>query len=248
MGNDGATLMRTTPLTPESAELIEELFKTAQLGGCINGVAHDLNNYLGAILAYAELVALEPNLGPDAKRMLGEIMGAVRKSTNLLGTLTSIARRDKDAASLVEISQTVDRTVELCRYEFKANHVAIDSDVPVQVASLLVDEPKIIRALLYLFRNAMEQALEHEPHRIRVGVRADVEGVDITVSNPGPGVPESEREVIFEPFYTKKRAPHLGLGLTHARNIARRHGGDVTYQEGRGFVLRLPRVTALETA
>jgi signal transduction histidine kinase len=126
--------------------------------------------------------------------------------------------------------------------------VTIDSDVPVQVASLLVDEPKIIRALLYLVRNAMEQAAMYGPHRMRVTAGAGADGVEIAVDNAGPPVPECEREAVFGPFYTTKGAPHLGLGLTHARAIARRHGGDVVYQEGRGFVLRLPRVTALETA
>ena len=63
----------------ETREKLARLYRYAQVGHCVSSVTHDVNNFLGAVLAYAELVGLEKNQTPEALRMLGEVMSAVRK-------------------------------------------------------------------------------------------------------------------------------------------------------------------------
>jgi signal transduction histidine kinase len=108
-------------------------------------------------------------------------------------------------------------------------------------------EPRLLRRLL---RNLIENARrygESSPIDLTVRRTGDV-GVEIRVCDRGPGVPESERERIFEPFYrmagASERAGGVGLGLALVRQIARRHAGEARCEgrEGGGscFVVELP--------
>jgi len=72
--------------------------------------------------------------------------------------------------------------------------------------------------------------------------------VEITVADHGPGVPDAEKEVIFERFYRRDAGPGSGLGLSIVRTIARLHGGDATVRDsspqGAVFTIRLPLAMA----
>ena len=74
--------------TDAGREKLTLLFRYAQIGRCVNSVTHDVNNYLGAIMAYAELIGLDAQLPDDSQRMIGEIVSAVRKSSDLINNLT----------------------------------------------------------------------------------------------------------------------------------------------------------------
>jgi signal transduction histidine kinase len=92
------------------------------------------------------------------------------------------------------------------------------------------------RLLRRMIRTLLENARRHgaPPIRVRVGRAGD--GMEVRVCDPGPGVPASEREAVFRPFYRFAGAAEgagAGLGLALVRQIARRHGGDARC-EGRG--------------
>jgi signal transduction histidine kinase len=104
------------------------------------------------------------------------------------------------------------------------------------------------RALTNILENAIEYAGNAEA---TITDRGDA--VEIAVQDRGPGIPDSEQERVFEPFYRLDRARSsnhdgTGLGLSIARNIARSHGGDVTLanraEGGLTVTLRLPRLAA----
>ncbi|MCH7892107.1 MAG: bacillithiol biosynthesis cysteine-adding enzyme BshC, partial [Gemmatimonadetes bacterium] len=108
--------------------VIEE-FKYGQVGRCVNSVTHDVNNYLGAILAYAELVSLDPGTSEDSKRMLSDIVEAVRKSSGLMSTLTSIARPEKPVTSMVDVVKLVEQAVQnFPETDFSARYVDLLRD------------------------------------------------------------------------------------------------------------------------
>jgi signal transduction histidine kinase len=105
------------------------------------------------------------------------------------------------------------------------------------------------RLLRRLFRNLLENAVRHGGGQpAEVHVRMGQAAVEIDVCDRGPGVPDSERERIFEPFYRIKTVPEsaggAGLGLALAKQIAERHGGSLAClpREGGGscFQARLP--------
>lgn len=230
--------------TKEAQDRLVRLYRYAQVGHCVNSVTHDVNNFLGAIMAYAELVGMESALPPESARMIDEILGAVRKASNLMNGLTSIARRDKPNSNLVDPGNLVEHVIDLRRYDLRSAQIPIETNCDPGLPMILLDEPKVELALIYLITNAMDAVRDLPTRLIKVRVRGVENGVAIEVWNNGPTVPEEDYERIFEPFYTTRNEDHVGLGLTVARDIARLHGGNLSYDPGRGFIMGLPRESA----
>lgn len=225
----------------EGRQRIARLYRYAQIGHCVNAVTHDVNNFLGAIMAYAELIGMESPLNEESARMIEEIMGAVRKSSSLVNNLTSIARKERPNANMVDPGQLVERVVELRQYDFRTAQIGLECICEPNLPMMVVDAPKLEMAIIYLLSNAMDAARDATPRLVRVKVRAEGDNVVIEVWNSGDPVPEDIREAVFEPFFTTKDSDHLGLGLTIARDIARQHHGDLYYEPKRGFAIELPR-------
>jgi len=221
------------------------LFRSAQIGQCVNSVTHDVNNCLGAIMAYAELVSMDQGLSADSTRMLREVIEAVRKSSALVGNLTDIARQQSSDVRIVGPAQLAERALDLQRYNVKVSGIALETDYEADLAAIAVDLPRIERALVSLLTNAIEALEGGVRGSIRVSAAERDGAVEIVVWDSGPGVAEDVRERVFAPFYTTKEGVHIGLGLTTAREAARLHDGELAYDPERGFVLELPRNSRL---
>jgi signal transduction histidine kinase len=104
-------------------------------------------------------------------------------------------------------------------------------------------DPRLLRRML---RNLLENAKRHGTPPIEVRVSRTGHGAEMAVCDHGAGVPEDERERVFDPFYRAGSGQGSGLGLALVRQIARRHGGEARCapQSGRGscFVVVLPQL------
>ena len=224
----------------EALERLQRLFRYGQVGRCVNSVAHDVNNFLGVVLNYAELIDMDSDLTPEAQRMVGEIVEGVRKCSALLGILTSIARKDRPNVSVVNPSKLAKDVLDLRRYDIRVNQIHLDEQLDCQ-ASVGLDLPKVELSLVYLISNAIEAVGDCEDRRIKVKVLDAGSGVDFVVWNSGaPPAPEL-REALFQPFFTTKGGEHLGVGLTVSAAIAAHHNGRLEYDPDRGFVLHIPK-------
>lgn len=231
--------------TVEGEETFTDLYRRSQVGDCVNSVAHDLNNYLGAVLSYSELVGMEEGLAPEAQRMLREIGAAVDKSSKLLQTLMGIARQERPSASMTELPPLVERVIALRKYEFGVNRIKVETAVINNPGTFIIDEPKMVRTLLALLMNAVEHVIGSTPARIDITIEGTDNGLEIRFHDSGQPVPVEDRPFMFEPFFTTKHNGHIGLGLTQALETARHHSGDLTYDPDRGFILSLPRNTGI---
>ena len=231
--------------SPEVRDRLYRLFRYGQVGRCVSSVTHDVNNMLGAILAYAELLDMDEGLNEKSRQMLGKVADSTQKCSGLIGSLTALARRERPDVGFIEVAQFVDGVLAIKRYDFQVGRVKMETAYDAEIPSLMVDRPSLALATIYLLMNAFEAVQEAADRRAAVRVVHADSAVEIVVWNSGPPVPERDRERIFEPFYTTKVGDHVGLGLTIARETARRHQGDLTYDPARGFVLRLPYDTGL---
>ncbi|MFO7975352.1 MAG: HAMP domain-containing sensor histidine kinase [Candidatus Hydrogenedentota bacterium] len=220
---------------------LARLYRYAQVGHCVSSVTHDVNNFLGAILAYAELVKMEENLTPESQRMLAEIMEAVQKSTRLISSLTDIARRERPDIRVVSPREVVEAALDLRRYDLKVAHIEIETDFGNNLWEITVDLPKLQQAFIYLLSNAVEALEEARDRRLKVSVLADDDWVQFGFWNSGREIDEAVCRRMFEPFFTTKGDDHLGLGLWAARSNLRLHNGDVRYERDDGFLVVLPR-------
>lgn len=216
------------------------LFRYGQVGRCVSSVTHDVNNVLGAIQAYSELLDLDENLSDESRRMTMQIGEGVAKCSALLSTLTTVARKPEPDTAFVDVASFVDSVLDIKRYDFKVAHVPLEFVCDEGIQPMVVDQPQLVMAIIHLLMNALDAAEENERRYTRLRLRDVSDAVEFEMWNAGPPVPEADRERIFEPFYTTKGSDHFGLGLSVARDAARLHKGDLVYNEERGFVMRLP--------
>jgi signal transduction histidine kinase len=154
--------------------------------------------------------------------LIGEMLLSSR-----LDAATRLERQDVDLAALVaEEAAHFDR-------EVVATAVTVKGDAAL---------------LRRLIRNLLENARVHAGGATEVRVETGTGGARIVVDDAGPGIPEADRERIFEPFYRADgaaRGSGFGLGLAIVRQIAQAHGGSVEYAPRAGggsrFTVTLPR-------
>ena len=226
---------------PECPDRLANLFKNAQVGDCVGGVTHDLNNCLGAIMAYSELVSTEPGLSPESVRMLREITNAARRGAFLMGTLLSIGRIEQPGLNAIEPEDVVAKVIDLRSYDIRVSQIALDRRICAAPGTIVADEPKLIRALMYVFVNAIEQAKATGELEMSFELLDSPDVVTFQIKNAGDPIAPEYWDLMFDSFYSTKGGQHLGLGLPHAREIARAHSGDLVYDPSKGFVMTLPR-------
>jgi two-component system NtrC family sensor kinase len=219
------------------------MFRYAQVGTCVNGVTHDINNILGAILAYAELVSLDSGISDESHRMLNEVIKGVDKCGALVTEITAIARKDSDNESAAELGVLVQNILNLRDYSLKIAGIAVDVQIDTPLPSSVMNAPRIQMAILYLLTNAQNALKGESRGLIRIKVGRASEGQELVVWNSAPPIPESHRRSIFEPFTTTREGVHLGLGLHLARGIVEKHQGTLSYDADRGFIIYLPMNT-----
>lgn len=231
----------------DARERLLRVFRHAQVGRSVSSVTHDLNNFLGAIMAYAELAGMDKGISPDSARMLGEVVNAVKKSSGLVASLTDVARKEKPDVRIMDPAQLVERVLDLRRYDLRVANVTLTTNYDQNLPLLSINLPRLQLALMYLVSNAIEALDGTERKKLSVNVSRTDNGVNIAFKDSGTPLPENVREPIFTPFYTTRGVDHLGLGLTVARATVEDHGGTLNYDPDNGFMIALPLRTRYTT-
>lgn len=212
-------------------------------------ISHELRTPLTSIRTAAEMLLEEVEReNPDSQRarlVRNIVKGAVRLSA-LVSDLVDFSREGDFAPRLelepVPVGELVAGAVAVIQPLVTAKGQTLETQVADPEALVMVDRRRMEQVLVNLLSNAQR----HTPPSGRIQVRAVRRGeeVVISVSDTGPGVPEGERERIFEPFYRGDRSG-LGLGLAIARSLVQLHNGRIWVEsaEGRGstFSVALPR-------
>lgn len=216
----------------------------SRLGEVAAGVAHEVRNSLGALLAHLRLLSEDhPGLEEDPHfRSLKEEAGRVEQ---VVRGLLEYSRPVPLERGTVDLNALLKREVEHLKAARK--NLAVETDLTPGV-EVEADPDALSRALRNLLRNAAE-ALEEKARRgrIRLASKRGPLGVEVTVEDDGPGLPPGDPEELFTPFFSHK-AQGTGLGLALARKIAREHGGSLeafpSPLGGAGFRLCLPEPSA----
>ena len=205
----------------------------AALGQMSAVLAHEIRNPLTALKGHAQLLAEAAEAGRKRRRAERVVRSAERLE-DLTNDLLGFARTAEIQRAPVQASAPVQAALE----GLDAHRIQISADPD---PTWPLDAPRMTRVLANLLSNA----LQHAPDDTTVDVTVRREGPHLvyTVSDRGPGVPEDQRERIFEPFVTGRQRG-TGLGLAVARRICQLHGGTLTVTEAQGggarFVARIP--------
>lgn len=220
------------------------------LGELTAGIAHEINQPLTAIAAFADagsrlLTMEEKQAREELLNVCRRIGEQARRAGNVVSRLRSLARRGEVSKNSHEIEPLVRNVLLLFEHELKNSGIELKTTYEPGLPALIVDEVQIQQVIVNLVKNSIDalKASEKAGPWISVQVRRCEKMLEIRVVDNGPGVSAKSIDRLFEPFYTTK--PHgVGLGLSICKNIAIAHGGRLTYARAGGggacFTLGLP--------
>ncbi len=203
----------------------------------LNAVSHELRTPLSSVLGSSlTLQRLERQLSQnDRRELLEAVVSNAKRLERLLADLLDIDRLSRGVVRPHLAPQDIGRLV---RRVVDEREFGLHRQVFVDTRAMVfaVDAPKVER----IIENLLVNALKYSPDgtAIHVGVRRIPEGALITVDDEGPGVPESFRQAIFEPFQqgsnVSTHAPGVGIGLSLVAKFAELHGGRAWVEERPG--------------
>ncbi|MSQ66928.1 MAG: HAMP domain-containing protein [Gammaproteobacteria bacterium] len=198
--------------------------------------AHELRTPLMAIALQAQLLTRVPTAA-ERGEVLEELRLGIARSTTLLERLMAVARLDSADAHAAFTPLELAPLLARSRQEVAALAAARQIDLVIAVAAGVVIDGEA-RSLAGLCVNLLENALRYTPEGGRVVASATTtsQGVCLSVTDNGPGIPQAERARVFERFY---RVPGTvpagsGLGLAIVKRVAELHGGSVTIDDAPG--------------
>ncbi len=215
-------------------ELVAAERRNTYIGQMASSISHDLRHYLSAVYANAEFLGYD-SIGPEERQeLLAEIRQGVRGMTDLIDSLLLFSRTGESLQlSYESLPFLAERAIALVRAhpDVQNVHVVLETMPPVEG---WLDARKIERAIYNLLLNGCQAArLGVSPPELRIDLLEMEEQVAFRIIDNGPGVPESIRESLFQPFVSLGKPSGIGLGLTLAQKIAQEHGGSVVLEESR---------------
>jgi two-component system, NtrC family, sensor kinase len=186
---------------------------------------------------------------------LDGIARVIRRSTDravrIVGDLLHFSRASSDRVP-TDLHAGLDEALSLLGSHLRHEGVAVQKDY-ADIPELWVRAGEVNQVFLNLLTNAWQAVSGVRAAEIRVSTRLSNSHVEVVIEDNGPGVPDELRSRIFDPFFTTKPAGHgTGLGLSISAQIAARHGGVLTVEDGSSggarFVLRLPLTQTPGTA
>ena len=219
-----------------AAERIETLVQSHK--SLLANASHELRSPLTRIRMGLELMGTDR----PAPSFRAEILRNIAELDQLVDEILLASRLDSHEADV--------GTIELVDLVGLAAEECARTDADLDASTGMLEVAGVAKLLRRAVRNLLENARRYSQGTIEVSLRRSGEWAEVRVCDHGPGVPEAQRERIFEPFYrlpgASERAGGVGLGLALVRSIAGRHQGSVHCEDrsdgqaGACFVLRLP--------
>ncbi len=209
------------------------------------GIAHEIKNPLGGMEIYSGLLSEELSQLPadekfeEYKSYLEKITGELQHLKRIVQEYLDYARPLKSVIETLSIGEIYSDILQLIQPELDAHHQSISLDGD---GKLEADRSKLHRVFMNLIQNGLEASGENG--LIIIKVKDDQPSLEVDFIDTGTGIPETEKERIFEPYFST-RDRGFGLGLSIVQSIVGELGGTIVVQksdtEGTIFRLNLPR-------
>ncbi|UCE99365.1 MAG: cache domain-containing protein [Planctomycetota bacterium] len=236
---------RDDKLKEYTSQQIMKSERLATLGQLAAGVAHEINNPLGAVLMYAHL-ALEDLQEKDVLREnLEKTVTEASRCKSIVKGLLDFARQTEPKVEESDINETLQRTLAIVENQALFQNVKVSKDFCPSLPKVFMDVSQMQQVFTNIVLNGAEAMEGKGEMTVSTRMAADNEYIEIEFSDTGCGIAPENHEKIFDPFYTTKEIGRgTGLGLSISHGIIARHDGtiEVKSQPGRGtsFIIRLP--------
>jgi two-component system sensor kinase FixL len=220
------------------------------LGELTAGIAHEINQPLTAIAAYADagstlIDRVDDAAASDMRSICERIGGQARRAAEVVQRLRGLVRGGAVSKSRHDLNEIIKNILLLFEFEVKKTKTELLFFPLDSLQELYVDEIQIQQILVNLVKNSLDAIGEtgQPDGRIEIQLQVADTDVQISVTDNGPGVAEENRDRLFDSFFTTK-PKGVGLGLAICKSIAAAHGGSLRHEQpeqgGSRFTLTLP--------
>ncbi len=222
--------------------------RLASLGKLSAGVAHEINNPLGGILALTALTLEDMKEDDPARENLEEVIKQAERCRDIVRGLLEFSRQSGAVTELCDVNKLLQDTLSLVAKQAMFFNITVVKEWEPELRPVMADKSQLQQVFMNILMNAV-QAME-ERGTVTIVTRNAAGGfIEVAISDTGCGIPPEKIDRIFDPFFTTKPSgAGTGLGLSIAYGIVTEHHGTITVSSevGRGstFTIRLPAASA----
>ena len=227
-------------------QALKQSEKLAHMGQLSAGIAHELNNPLGVVIMYSNILLEESSADNPVREDLKLIVEQAGRCKKIVAGLLNFARKNQVNHQAVIIKELVDHSLE---------SLIIPAQIKIKISDLTTNPEAMLdtEQMMQVLTNLIKNAIDAMPAggEIHILLEDTLSDVIITISDTGTGIKEEDRAKIFEPFFTTKGIGHgTGLGLATAYGVVKMHKGQITAESnnnpdkgptGTTFKIILPR-------
>jgi PAS domain S-box-containing protein len=224
---------------------LQQAEKLASLGQISTGIAHEINNPLGVMLGYTQLLLRDHPAGSQIYDDLKTIEKHARNCKQVVEDLLKFSRSTQTRKSSIDINQCVGEVISLLAHQLELDKISVETRLSPNLPKVTADGEKLKQVFMNLLMNA-RQAISGQG-RIFVGTESDggKKVIRVLFSDNGCGIHPDHITKIFDPFFsTKPVGEGTGLGLSVSYGIVQDHNGRVEVESGPGkgstFTVELP--------
>jgi signal transduction histidine kinase/iron only hydrogenase large subunit-like protein len=224
--------------------------KQASLGQLAAGVAHELNNPLGTILLYSDLLANETEKKNENGQKAEDLRMIAKEATrckNIVSGLLNFSRQRDVFCKEVNLNELLTEVTDLIKSQKKRDGITIEMNLDPNLPMVELDQEQIKQVIINLVMNAIEAMNEKGHITIKTEIIDNNEKVGFSVADNGPGITRDNLKNLFTPFFTTKQVGQgTGLGLAICYGIIKMHRGDIKVEtepgQGATFRVTLPKM------
>ncbi|MFX0208998.1 MAG: cache domain-containing protein, partial [Candidatus Hodarchaeota archaeon] len=220
--------------------------RLATLGQLAAGVAHEINNPLGTISIYTQMILDELGKDNDSCR---ESLQVVMKQTNRAGRivkdLLEFARQSEPEMRPLNINDILRKAIAITTHPAELQNIRLAIKLAPELPDIQGDSDKLQQVFVNIIINAIQAMPEGGELNFNTRITDDSKGIEIEISDTGCGIPQEHLSKLFDPFFsTKSTGEGTGLGLSVSLGIVQRHNGTIDVKskvgEGSTFIVRFP--------
>lgn len=233
----------------ERKQMEENLLVTdrmVSLGEMTSGLAHEVNNPLTGVIGFTQLLLDNNKMPAELRPDLELVASEAKRAAEIVRKLLNFARGGESVYGPVEVNAVINAVLQIREYELRIKNISVETQMEDGLPLVAADALELQQVFINLIINAeFFMSQYHGEGRLTITTQQRSDGVEVVITDDGPGISKSQLSQIFSPFFTtKKNGEGTGLGLSICRGIVNRHGGCIRAEsevgKGTRFIVELP--------